>query len=299
MASAPSRGPGVYALLAGVSRPRIGSINPPIATNDRPVTLAIAGSGFLGPAHVVLVGATASYTLPVTAISPIMVTTVVTNGLQVGEYAVRVVNGDGEVTATPETFALYRPADARFYDFFESGAHKWTLEGTWAIATLPSGEQAITDSPAGNYDSAIPPAATRRSTITSQAFSLNGLAHPVLSFRHDYVFAKVGASVDLGRVEISTDGGATWTALASYTGGGIYGPQTQAQAVNAPEWAAVNWKDVTIDLSNYHGVVQIRFNLEVDQTASDKGWVIDDVIVRAGSTSGSSDYRVYLPTVIR
>jgi hypothetical protein len=299
MASAPSRGPGMYALLAGVSKPSISSVTPSTATNSMPAPLAISGSGFLGPVHVVLVGATTSYTLPVTAMSPTMVTTVVTPGLQVDDYTVRVVNGDGGMATASAALGLYTPADARFYDFFESGAHKWTLDGAWAIATLPGGEQAITDSPAGNYDSAISPATTRRSTITSQPFSLDGLTNPVLSFRHDYVLANVGASVDVGRVEISGDGGTTWTPVASYRGGGIYGPQTQAQAINAPEWATVNWKDVALDLSHYSGAVQIRFSLEVDQTAADKGWLIDDVLVRAGSIPSSHDYSVYLPMLIR
>jgi hypothetical protein len=74
-------------------------------------------------------------------------------GLPAREYQVRVVNGDGGV-AVGGSFALYDPAEACFYDFFESGASRWQRGGEWDIITLPSGEQAITDSPTGPYKNA-------------------------------------------------------------------------------------------------------------------------------------------------
>ena len=127
------------------------------------------------------------------------------------------------------------------------GASKWDRDpgADWEIAILPSGERAMTDSPLGNYDSAIAPDVALTTSITSTAFSLLECSNPVLNFRHDYVIAKVGESQDTGRVEISTDAGATWTTLAQYSGGGIYdGRAVQDQA--APEWSVVNWQDVSI-----------------------------------------------------
>jgi hypothetical protein len=119
----------------------------------------------------------------------------------------------------------------------------------------------------------------------------------MLTFRHDYVLAHVGTSQDVGRVEISTDGGATWTLLASYSGGDIYGPGMRRQDLNSPEWPAAQWKAVSVSLSGYTGTVRLRFSLEVDQHIADKGWLIDDVIVR--SESSSSTTRVLLPFVER
>lgn len=279
LASAASQGAGVYALMAGASAPRIASVSPPSATNDTTTTLTIAGSGFLPPVNVSLVGEDATYALPVTSAFSATVTAVITAGLEAGEYQLVVTNGDGSSSA-PTPFALYTPSSARFYDFFESGAGRWQLEGAWDIVELPDGNRAITDSPAGNYDSAIPPAATRTTSITSQAFSLDGLANPRLTFRHDYVLARLGTSQDVARVEISTDGGTTWATLASYSGGGIYGAPPGAQAAQDQEWTNVGWKQVSIDLSGYSGTVRLRFSLEVDQTVADKGWLIDDVMVR-------------------
>ncbi|MCX7682574.1 MAG: hypothetical protein N2508_11545, partial [Anaerolineae bacterium] len=302
LASAPSQGPGVYALLAGVTTPHIRAVTPSSATNDVTTTLVIGGGYFLEPVEVVLTGPSGTYSLPVVAVSPVSITAVVTRGLPAREYQVLVVNGNqpggAAVSPTPGVFALYRPANACFYDFFESGAGKWQRDGDWDIAILPDGERAMTDSPAGNYDSAIPPAITYTTSITSQAFDLRGCINPTLTFRHDYVLARMGSSQDVARVEISTDGGITWRELAHYSGGGIFGEGMGMQDVKSPEWTNVNWKRVEIGLSGYSGVVRLRFSLEVDRYVSDKGWIIDDVMVRSASRGASSGMSIFLPIIL-
>ncbi len=218
----------------------------------------------------------------------------ITQGLPAREYQVVVANhnqpGGPAASPTPGIFALYDPPPpaACFYDFFESGASKWERGGEWDIAILPSGERALTDSPAGTYNNAIPPALTCTTHVTSAPFSLAGCPLPLLTFRHDYVIASLDMSQDMARVEISTDDGATWTALESYTGGGIFGNQVPLPLLapldqEAPEWTEVNWRTAEIGLSSFTGMVRLRFSLEVDQDVSDKGWVIDDVIVATGA----------------
>ena len=99
----------------------------------------------------------------------------------------------------------------------------------------------------------------------------------------------------MGRVEISTDDGATWAELANYSGGGIFG--AQARGTHAPgslEWADVEWQGVEIDLGAWGGTARLRFSLEVDRYVVDKGWVIDDVMVACGEGQA-----VYLPVVLR
>jgi hypothetical protein len=203
------------------------------------------------------------------------------------------------VSPEPGTFALYDPAEACFYDFFESGAGQWELSGDWGIAILPGGERAMTDSPEGNYDSAISPVITRTTAITSQAFSLLSCSDPVLAFRHDYVIAQGTGHQDVGRVEISTDDGASWTELTSYSGGGVFG--LGMQEVESPEWAGVDWKEVEIDLSVYTATVRLRLSLEVDGNVSDKGWVLDDLMVKSGDGSGPppSGTDVFLPIILK
>ena len=48
----------------------------------------------------------------------------------------------GLALSNPGTFALFDPATACFYDFFESGAGQWQTNGDWGIVILPSGERA-------------------------------------------------------------------------------------------------------------------------------------------------------------
>jgi hypothetical protein len=297
LASAPSHGVGIYALLAGVTTPQLAALNPTATTNETTRTLTISGKDFLPPLQVALLGSGHSYPLKVTSISPIAVTAVISAGLEPGEYQVRLTNGDGGTSIAPGRFALYTPSSARFYDFFESGSGKWQRSGEWSIVELPDGQHAMTDSPAGPYQNAASPASTRTTQITSVPFSLDGLDNPVLSFRHDYVLARVGSSQDVGSVELSSDDGASWTTLASYRGGGIYGAGVRRQATSASEWVEVNWKNVTLDLSQFHGTVRLRFRLEVDRAASDKGWLIDDVSVHSGQSG--QRFRTYLPVVRR
>jgi hypothetical protein len=201
---------------------------------------------------------------------------------------------------TPGKFALFDPLAACFYDFFESGASKWQLDGNWDIVTIaPGGERAMTDSPAGPYKNAGDYGeglTTFTTHITSVPFDLSNCPNPVLIFRHDFIMAKVGDSQDTGRVEISTDNGLTWTPLISYTGGGVFGLNTQESA--STEWATPAWKDAIIDLGAFSGIVQLRFSLQVDGGASDKGWVLDDLVV-GEQLSQPLAGPIYLPIMVK
>jgi len=294
-ASAPSQGVGVYALLAGVTTPEIDTIIPSAATNEVTNTLVISGGYFLSPVEVALVGPMATYTLPLVSVSPYSITAVVTQGLQAREYEVVVANLNqpgGTTVSNPGVFALYDPAEACFYDFFESGAGKWETSGEWGIVILPSGERAMTDSPLGTYNNAIPPTLTHTTAITSQPFSLNDCANPVLVFRHDHAIIQEGNSQDVGRVEISTDDGTTWTELGRY-GDRLLGLATQD--VESSEWSNVNWQQVQLSLQVYTGTVRLRYSLEVDQVGADKGWVLDNVRVQSGPDSGD----LFLPIIFK
>jgi hypothetical protein len=297
LVSAASRGPGVYALLAGTTIPHVATVSPSAATNDVTTTLVISGGYFLPPVEVALLGPTATYTLPLLSISPYSLTAVVTQGLPAREYGVRVVNGDGGASPSPGIFALYDPAPGCFYDFFESGASKWQLDGAWGIAILPSGERVMTDSPTGPYLNAGDYGSgqlTHTTAITSEPFGLSEkCANPTLTFQHDYVIARVGSSEDVGRVEISTDDGLIWTELSHYSGGGVYTPV--AEDTPSPEWANANWQNVIINLSAYTGTVRLRFSLEVDQTVSDKGWVLNNVMVKSGVATAPPP--IFLPII--
>jgi hypothetical protein len=128
-------------------------------------------------------------------------------------------------------------------------------------------------------------------------FSLLSCTNPVLIFQHDYVIDNRTPSQDVGRVEISADGGTTWTELSRYQGGDIFGLGTQD--VTSSEWTAINWKDVQFSLSAYTGTVRLRFSLEVDQVGADKGWVLDNVRVQSGLKPGPDSGDIFLPIILK
>jgi hypothetical protein len=98
----------------------------------------------------------------------------------------------------------------------------------------------------------------------------------------------------VARVEISINDGATWTTLASYSGG--YSPGLTGVEVEAPEWTTLNWQPVQLDLSQYTGTIRLRFSLEVDQPGADKGWVVDNVLVRPAAALNQA---VFLPLIVK
>jgi hypothetical protein len=297
-----SQGPGVYALLAGTTVPTVLSVLPSAAINDITHTLTISGGYYLPPVQVSLVGPTTTYTLPLKTVTPVSITAIVSRGLAAREYQVVAynLNQPGGPAASPKrgSFALFSPDQACFYDFFESGASQWQLGGDWGIVVLPSGERAMTDSPlgpyrnAGDYGNGL---ISQTTTITSKPFSLAGCSNPELTFRHDYALARVGTSRDLGLVEISKDNGQTWTKLANYTGGSIFG--VGSSDTSSPEWATANWKTVKVNLP-YTGTVRLRFSLTVDKEASARGWIVDNLRVTAGTVI-SDQKQIFLPAVLK
>jgi hypothetical protein len=299
MASAPSQGDGVYALLAGTTIPHVAEVTPSAATNDVTTTLTIQGGYFLPPVEAVLIGPTATYTLPLVSVSPTSITAEITRGLPAREYQVSVINqnqpGGPVASPTPGAFALYAPSppDTCFYDFFESGTGKWETDGDWGLVTLPNGERVMTDSPDGPYKNAVDygtEVITHTTCITSVPFSLAGCNLPLLTLDHDYVLANGETHRDVGWVEASNDSGLTWETLQGYTGGGVFGNRILPSALSlfgdgqdTSEWHDVDWRTAELGLSGFTDTIRLRLCLEVDQDASDRGWVMDNLLVRAGS----------------
>ncbi len=306
LVSAPSQGPGIYALLAGVAPLQITNVTPPLATNDSDTIVTIDGVYFLPPNVVTLVDPTDAanvHTLTISSIFSNSIAVTVPAGLPAREYRVNVTNGDGGVANPDGEFALFAPLEACFYDFFESGTQQWTRAGDWDVVILPDGQRAMTDSPSGAYKNASDYGAgltTFAATITSNAFAIDGdCINPSLAFRHDYAIVNLAGSEDQGLVEISKDGGATWTTLQSFTGG-IAGLETSS--VESTEWTTVAWEEVNIDLADYIGeTVQLRFNLVVnDDSLASKGWIIDDVRIQGDGAPGPPiPTKLYLPLVFK
>ena len=102
-----------------------------------------------------------------------------------------------------------------------------------------------------------------------------------LSFWHQY---KTEYDYDGGVIEISTDGGATWSDLGPYITANGYTGMLSSDYENPlggrMAWTGnvIAWTEVTVDLSSFAGQsVNIRWRLGCDSSLGADGWYIDDV----------------------
>ncbi|MBN2564581.1 MAG: carboxypeptidase regulatory-like domain-containing protein [Candidatus Eisenbacteria bacterium] len=166
------------------------------------------------------------------------------------EYSVHV--SDGAVSTVD-----FELEQALFFDDIESGTSQWS--GTWGAtsSSAHSPSTSMTDSPGGNY----PANATTTMTLQS-ALDLSESETGTLVFWQKY---DTESGYDYCYVEVSTNGGSSWTRLASYSG------------------LLSEWAEVTLDISDYVGTsgFKVRFILDSDGWIQKDGWYVDDVHVFA------------------
>jgi hypothetical protein len=115
-----------------------------------------------------------------------------------------------------------------------------------------------------------------------------------LEFWH-WIDAQAGAvppqCMDGGLLEISTDGGASWTQL---TPEGDYPYQTRPTTIpgpfpwGTPVWSGQHdWSEVGVDLGEYEGLARFRWVFGSDGVGTFEGWYIDDVRVGTGWPSAA------------
>ncbi len=165
-------------------------------------------------------------------------------------------------TITSEDFILEQ---AYFFDDIESGTSQWT--GTWGTTSIyaHSPSTSMTDSPGGDY----PNNATTTMTLNS-GLDLSESTTASLVFWHRY---DTESGYDLCLVEVSVNGGGSWTQVASYSGLQNY------------------WTEVTVGLDPYVGTddFKVRFILSSDGWVQRDGWYVDDVHVFADQPTGLDD----------
>ncbi|MBI4685798.1 MAG: hypothetical protein HY755_11460 [Nitrospirae bacterium] len=185
--------------------------------------------------------------------------------LCVGVMAVILLLGAGVLPAQAEV--------TYFSDTFESGLGRWLVSGyDWGLttSTYRSPTYSLTDSPSGDYV-----ANTNVSATLANSIDLSASTSPVLTFWHKHDIPDCDYwdwQKDHGYVEISQDGGSTWSTIKSIA------CSTQN-----------TWSYEQIDLSSYKtSSVKIRFRLssDGDENVGD-GWYIDDVEIKDLSTSTS------------
>jgi VWFA-related protein len=149
-----------------------------------------------------------------------------------------------------------------FEETFETGSTGWSTSGSWAIGAPTSGPGSGYNSSncaatnlSGNYpnyanDWLISPEITLTPISSSSRFTL--------SFMEWFA---IESGYDFGYVEISTDGGSTWTTLSSRDG-------------------TSDWRSVVLDITAYSNhQIKIAFHFTSDGSVTYPGWYIDNVQV--------------------
>ncbi len=180
--------------------------------------------------------------------------------------------------ASPFHFATVALTNG-FYDDIESGSGQWTHQATqgvdhWAVSTAQS------HSPTHSWF--VPDDSVVTDTRLWNTTAVPVGPGSVLTFWHRYQFE--GTDYDGSVLEISTDGGQSWTDLGSYITANGYNGAVNTCCSNPlggrQAWTGdlTTWTEVSVNLSSFAGQsVQIRWRLGCDSSVSDTGWYIDDV----------------------
>ena len=183
--------------------------------------------------------------------------------------------------STPFHFAT-AALDIAFSDDLESGDGSWTHEAVdgkddWVISTAES------HSPTSAWYAPNPEKITDTRLWNTAPVPLGD--DEMLSFWHRY---QIEENFDGAVLEISTDGGSTWTDLGPYiTANGYTGTVSvnyQNPLGGRLAWTGdlTEWTEVTVDLSSFAGQsVNIRWRLGSDRMVGTAGWYIDDVRIAA------------------
>lgn len=183
------------------------------------------------------------------------------------------------ITAKIKNYAT-RP-DTNFVDDFETSANNWTVvsgtNSTWALQSNRTHSGAF----AYYADGGAP---TQQPTLTLS--SAKGLTNQSeLIFHHYY---DIESDVDhnnqpfgwdAGVVQISTDNGHTWQDLGDKMTQNGYNMSIYYN-FNGFSGESNGWIETKVNLSEYAGLrVLIRFEMRHDDSFSEEGWYIDDVIL--------------------
>ncbi|HEY6906963.1 MAG TPA: M28 family peptidase [Ignavibacteriaceae bacterium] len=152
--------------------------------------------------------------------------------------------------------------------------NNWTATGTWGTtnAKFVSPPYSITDSPSGNYQS------NSNSGITMNN-SLNTIDALGATLEFDAQW-DTELDWDYAQVLISTNNGTNWTPLqGQFTNPGTGSFQPTGEPLY--DGTQLNWIHETIDISDYSSAqLKIRFILVSDQSLTEDGFYVDNIVVR-------------------
>jgi bacillopeptidase F (M6 metalloprotease family) len=169
-----------------------------------------------------------------------------------------------------------------YYTSFEGTCPDgWTLTGDWqcGVPTNPAGPPTAYDGTqcigVGMVQDYSDDDTWAGTTATSPPIDLTGATSPTLTFR---MWVDTEGSSDGANLEVSTDGGATYSVVGGVT------PAYTATIGGEPAWsgqqAALGWQLVQADLTPYSGMtIRLRFGFQSDATVTYPGVYVDDFLV--------------------
>ena len=193
--------------------------------------------------------------------------------------------------------------DTIFFDDFEDGLDNWQnpLDGLFKfdLTTVRA------YSPSHSVLAAVPEGQSDQRLVSPQ-FAVPQTTEPVsLIFWHRWTFDHPTACNDGAILEVSLDGGVTWSQVGKpymltnpYNGivtTGAYNPLVgkQAWCQNEPEWVRT-----VVDMNPFKGkTAQFRFRLGTGVQGAAEGWYIDDVVFQTCVAGGSVEYMLFIPAV--
>lgn len=169
---------------------------------------------------------------------------------------------------------------------FENGANGWSTTGSTGSSTwAASGVRTHTGNSAYL---AVDVSAVSDQRLASPAVMLTpGLSNYTFQFwNHQTLESRTVGCFDGGIIEISTNGGNSWSQLSSSTHSydGTVSNAHGNPLATQQAWCGNprDWHKPVVDLSAYVGeTVQFRFRLGTDRSEGREGWYVDDVTVQA------------------
>jgi len=121
---------------------------------------------------------------------------------------------------------------------------------------------------------------------------LSGMTEATLTFDTYYA---IELQWDFGFVQVSTDGGATWTSLANdYTRDDIVLEGHPDIAANLPGFTGTGDGNMAFDLSAYvGGEVMIAFRYMTDWGTTEQGWYVDNIAINGEIVDNGDDIRSF------
>jgi hypothetical protein len=205
--------------------------------------------------------------------------------------SVDTVNGFEDTNATEMTAQpTGTMADGTWTAGAETGDPSMTLNSPWTTSTTYKRTGTNSYSTGATYPTSVCTALTTPSLILGTG--------PVLTYYHIY---STESGYDGGRVEISTNGGSSWTPLTptpayggtiTSTGNSCSWATSTACYIGTSTGYPTTWQSASISLSAYNGqTVLLRWNFTTDSsgagTGTNPGWYVDDISITHVQVPGS------------